>query len=136
MIDDECGAIGGLRIGRGNRSTRRKPVPVPHKAVLKMETERLHAASHPRNNYRLGNLKFSLEVLFIKQLVALFLLKCLRSCVLKLHNEKLHNLYFSPSIIRMIKSRRMRWAGNVARMGEKRNSYRILVGKPEGHIKT
>jgi hypothetical protein len=38
----------------------------------------------------------------------------------------------SPSIIRMIKSRRMRWAGNVARMGEKRNAYRILVGKPEG----
>jgi hypothetical protein len=40
--------------------------------------------------------------------------------------------YSSPSIIRMIKSRRMRWAGHVARMGEKRNAYRILVGKPEG----
>jgi hypothetical protein len=40
--------------------------------------------------------------------------------------------YFSPSIIRMIKSRRMRWEGHVARMGEKRNAYRILVGKPEG----
>jgi hypothetical protein len=50
----------------------------------------------------------------------------------KLHNEELHNLYFSPSIIRMIKSRRMRWAGHVARMGETRNAYRILVGKPEG----
>jgi hypothetical protein len=50
----------------------------------------------------------------------------------KLHNEELHNLYSSPSIIRMIKSRRMRWAGHVARMGEKRNVYRILVGKPEG----
>jgi hypothetical protein len=50
----------------------------------------------------------------------------------KLHNEQLHNLYSSPNIIRMIKSRRMRWAGHVARMGEKRNSYRILVGKPEG----
>jgi hypothetical protein len=47
----------------------------------------------------------------------------------KLHNEELHNFYFSPSIIRMIKSRRMRWAGHVARMGEKRNAYRILVGK-------
>jgi hypothetical protein len=46
----------------------------------------------------------------------------------KLHNEELHRLYFSPSIIRMIKSRRMRWAGHVVRMGEKRNAYRILVG--------
>jgi hypothetical protein len=51
----------------------------------------------------------------------------------KLHNEELHNLYCSPSIIRIIKSRRMRWAGHVARMGEKRNAYRILVGKPEGN---
>jgi hypothetical protein len=50
----------------------------------------------------------------------------------KLHNEELHNLYSFPSIIRMIKSRRMRWAGHVARMGEKRNAYRILVGTPEG----
>jgi hypothetical protein len=50
----------------------------------------------------------------------------------KLHNEELHNLYSSPSIIRMIKSRRMRWVGHVARMGEKRNAYRILVGMPEG----
>jgi hypothetical protein len=50
----------------------------------------------------------------------------------KLHNEELHNLYSSPSIIRNIKSRRMRWAGHVARMGEKRNVYRLLVGKPEG----
>jgi hypothetical protein len=41
-------------------------------------------------------------------------------------------LYFSPNIIRMIKSRRMRWAGHVARMGKTRNAYRILVGKPEG----
>jgi hypothetical protein len=50
----------------------------------------------------------------------------------KLHNEELHNLYSSPNIIRIIKSRRMRWAGHVARMGEKRNAYRILVGKPGG----
>jgi hypothetical protein len=50
----------------------------------------------------------------------------------KLHNEELHNLYCSPSIIRMIKSRRMRWVGHVARMGEKRTAYRILVGRPEG----
>jgi hypothetical protein len=46
-------------------------------------------------------------------------------------NEELHNLYSSPSIIRMIKSRRMRWAGHVARMGAK-SAYRILVGMPEG----
>jgi hypothetical protein len=50
----------------------------------------------------------------------------------KLHNEELRNLYCSLGIIRIIKSRRMRWAGHVARMGEKRNAYRILVGKPEG----
>jgi hypothetical protein len=50
----------------------------------------------------------------------------------KLHNEELHNLYSSPNIIRMIKSRRMRWAGHVARMGEKRNAYGILVRKREG----
>jgi hypothetical protein len=50
----------------------------------------------------------------------------------KLYNEELHNLYPFPSIIRMIKSRRMRWATHVARMGAHRNAYRILVGKPEG----
>jgi hypothetical protein len=50
----------------------------------------------------------------------------------KLHNEELQNLYSSPSIIRIIKSRRMRWVGHMARMGEKRNVYRLLVGKPEG----
>jgi hypothetical protein len=50
----------------------------------------------------------------------------------KLHNEEFRDLYSSPSIIRIIKSRRMRWAGLVARMGEKRNAYRLLVGKPGG----
>jgi hypothetical protein len=49
----------------------------------------------------------------------------------KLYNEELHNLYSFPSIIRIIKSRRMRWAGHVERMGEKRNEYKILVGKTE-----
>ncbi|PNF42589.1 hypothetical protein B7P43_G03097 [Cryptotermes secundus] len=49
-----------------------------------------------------------------------------------LHHEKLHNLYSSPSIIIMIKSRRMRWTEHVAQMGETRNAYRILMGKPEG----
>jgi hypothetical protein len=51
----------------------------------------------------------------------------------KLDNEELHILYSSPNIIRQIKSRRMRWAGHVARMGEERNVYRVLMGKPEGN---
>jgi hypothetical protein len=49
----------------------------------------------------------------------------------KLHNKELHDLYSSPSFIRIMKARRVRWAGHVARMGEKRNAY-TLVGKPEG----
>jgi hypothetical protein len=44
----------------------------------------------------------------------------------------LHNLYSSPNVIRMMKSRKMRWAGHVARIGERMNEYKILVGKPEG----
>jgi hypothetical protein len=50
----------------------------------------------------------------------------------ELHNEELHNSYSSPNIITMIKSRRMRWAVHVTRMGEKMNAYRIVVRKPEG----
>jgi hypothetical protein len=50
----------------------------------------------------------------------------------KLHNDELHSLYSSPNIFRVIKSRRMRWAGHVARMGEGRGVYRALVGRPEG----
>jgi hypothetical protein len=50
----------------------------------------------------------------------------------RLHNKELDDLYSSPNIIRVIKSRRMRWAGHVACMGEKRGAYRILVGRPEG----
>ena len=50
----------------------------------------------------------------------------------KLHNEELNNVYPSPNIVRVIKSKRMRWAGHVARMGEGRGVYRVLVGKPEG----
>jgi hypothetical protein len=49
----------------------------------------------------------------------------------KLHNEELHNLYSSPSSIRMKKSRRVTWVGHVVRMGGKRNAHRISVGKPE-----
>jgi len=51
----------------------------------------------------------------------------------KLHNEELNYLYSSPNIVWVIKSRRMRWAGHVAHMGERRGIYRILVGKPEGN---
>jgi len=50
----------------------------------------------------------------------------------RLHNEELNDLYCSPNIVRVIKSRRLRWAGHVARMGEERGVYRVLVGKPEG----
>jgi hypothetical protein len=51
----------------------------------------------------------------------------------KLHNEELHNLYLSPNIIRQMKSRRMRWAGHVARMGEESKVYKVLVRNPEGN---
>jgi hypothetical protein len=50
----------------------------------------------------------------------------------KLHNDELHSLYSSPNIVMVIKSRRMRWAGHVARMGEGRDVYRVLVGSTEG----
>jgi hypothetical protein len=50
----------------------------------------------------------------------------------KLHNEELSDLYWSPNIVRVIQSRRMRWAGHVARLGEGIGVYRLLVGKPEG----
>ena len=52
----------------------------------------------------------------------------------KLHNEELTDLYSLPNIVRVVKSRRMRWAGHVARMGERRGVHRVLVGKPEGKI--
>jgi hypothetical protein len=50
----------------------------------------------------------------------------------KLHNDELHSLYSSPNIVRLIKLRRMRWVGHVARMAEGRGVYRVLVGRPEG----
>jgi hypothetical protein len=50
----------------------------------------------------------------------------------KLHKEELRDLYSSPSMIRIIKSRRMRWTGHVTQMGERRNAYRLMAGKPEG----
>jgi hypothetical protein len=49
-----------------------------------------------------------------------------------LHNDELHSLYSSPNIVKVIKSRRMRWAGHVARMGEGKGVYRVLIGRPEG----
>jgi len=52
----------------------------------------------------------------------------------RLYNEELNDLHSSPNILRVIKSRRMRWAGHVARMGEERGVYRVLVGKSEGKI--
>jgi len=51
----------------------------------------------------------------------------------RLHNEELNDLYSSPNIVRVIKSRRMRWTGHLARMGEERGVYGVLVGKPEGN---
>jgi len=50
----------------------------------------------------------------------------------KLHNEELNDLYSSPNTVRVMKSRRMRWVGHLARLGERRGLYRVLVGKPEG----
>jgi hypothetical protein len=50
----------------------------------------------------------------------------------RLHNEELHNLHSSPNIIMVIKSRKMRWVGRLARIAEMKNAYKILVGKPEG----
>jgi hypothetical protein len=50
----------------------------------------------------------------------------------KLHNDEFHSLYSSPNIVKVVKSRRMRWAGHVACMGEGRGVYRVLVGRPEG----
>jgi hypothetical protein len=52
----------------------------------------------------------------------------------KLHNDELHSLYSSPNIVRVIKLRRMRWAGHMARMGEGRGVYRVLAGRPERKI--
>jgi hypothetical protein len=53
------------------------------------------------------------------------------SCI-KLHNDEVHSLYSSPNFVRLIKSRKMRWAGHVARKGEGRSVYRVLVGRTEG----
>jgi hypothetical protein len=64
-------------------------------------------------------------------------LSAVRDCLFgifanELHNDEVHSLYSSPNIVRVIKSRRMKWVGHVARMGEGRGVYRVLVGMPEG----
>jgi hypothetical protein len=76
-------------------------------------------------------LNIYISVLFIaRKLICLKIVIILG--LLRLHNEELHNLYTSPYIVRMTKSRRMRWVGNVACMGGVRNACIILVGKLEG----
>ena len=65
-------------------------------------------------------------------LYELLLVSYLSYSITKLHNEELNDLYCSPNIVRVIKSRRMRWAGHVARMEEGRGVHKVLVGKPEG----
>ena len=70
----------------------------------------------------------SAELLFLKTVVQMWLTGEWR----RLHNEELNDLYSSPNIVWVIKSRRMRWAGHVVRMGEERGAYRVLVGKAEG----
>ena len=62
----------------------------------------------------------------------MYILICYSGEWRRLHNEELNDLYPSPNIVRVIKSRRMRWAGHVARMGEERGVYRVLVEKPDG----
>jgi hypothetical protein len=97
---------------------------VPETLHIKSISVRLHRTYSPRKlltTYTLVKCKFLKNILII---TASEKINALRS--------NAHNLYCSPSIIRIIKKRRMRWAGYVARMGEKRNAYRILVGKPEG----
>ena len=64
--------------------------------------------------------------------VHIIVLRLYDYAIIRSHNEELNGLYSSPNIVRVIKSRRMRWAGHVARMGEEREVYRVLVGKSEG----
>ena len=75
----------------------------------------------------------SLFILIVVQRGLPFLESKTISCLLQTtHNEKLNDLYSSPNIVRVQNLRRMRWAGHLARMGERRGVYRVLVGKPEG----
>ena len=64
--------------------------------------------------------------------IYIFIFKLYIHVYIKLHNEELNDLYSLPNIVRVVKSRRMRWTGHVARMGEDRGVQRVLVGKPEG----
>jgi hypothetical protein len=74
-----------------------------------------------------SSVRFLLFIVFLSFILFLFIYLLRR-----LHNEELNDLYSSPNIIRVIKSRRMRWAGHVARMGERRGAYRIMVGRLAG----
>jgi hypothetical protein len=83
-----------------------------------------------------SHLSLSLSLFVFKGLI-IVLYYFVKSCEVrvewrKLHSEELHIVYSSPNIIRQIKSRRMRWAGHVSRIGEEGKFYRVLVGKPDG----
>ena len=85
---------------------------------------------------------YALYNFFFNSVGYVFLLQCLRILIVmytlftgelrKLHNVELSDLYSLPNVVRVVKSRRMSWAGHVARMGEGRGVHRVLVGKPEG----
>ena len=80
------------------------------------------------------NLKYEFYIIIVRVLRRIFGSKRdgLTGEWRKLHNEELNDLYCSPNIVQVIKSRRMRWAGHLERMRERRGVYRVLVGKPEG----
>jgi hypothetical protein len=88
-----------------------------------------NACYHPVHNLLLSK---NVKIRIYKTIILLWFCMGAKARWRKQHNEELRDLYSSPTIIRKVKSRRMRRAGHVARMGEKKNAYRLLVGKPEG----
>jgi hypothetical protein len=110
-----------MRIGRGNRSARRKPAPLPTLSTTNPTLPDLGSNLGRRNLKPATNrLSYGSSSTFSDIIIIIIII------------IELHNLYSSQIIIRMIKSRKMRWTGNVERMGEKRNACRILVRMPEG----